>query len=208
MITELDKKFACIADGVVYWVFNSEMMPEYSEKDIQAIECDDTVKIGWIYKDSIFTSAPVIAPPELSLNDAKTRQLNKVNAACKAAILAGFEYGGYHYPFQLTDQANLTGSVVASMIPSNASNASWVTSFWSATNIAAPLARDQGWSLVDYTATQIQAVGEASIVFKLTAIKQLVGLSVLISACTDLTGITGITWDNRVALLSILSKTS
>lgn len=88
------------------------------------------------------------------LDALKADQSAKLNEACAAAIVAGFAsdaLGSAHvYPSTQVDQINLSGSVMASLLPGNA--ADWTTAFW---------CRDEAgaWDFRAHTAEEIQQVG-------------------------------------------------
>lgn len=94
--------------------------------------------------------------PLHSLSDAQALKLAELDAACAAAILAGFAADAlgqpHHYPAKLTDQSNLQASVLASLQPDL--TADWTTPVWcqDASDI---------WAYRDHTAAQIQQVGIA-----------------------------------------------
>ena len=97
-------------------------------------------------------AAPYVAPVETL---AKRRAA--LAAACAASILAGFDSPAlgapHHYPSGDTDQRNLLGSVIASVLPGV--DASWTTPFWCADSAGT-------WAFRPHTATQIQQVGQAA----------------------------------------------
>ena len=202
MITEQNKIFACIQDALVTWIFTSIQLPEYNENDIQVVECDANVQAGWTYINDVFVPPIAHLPIPVTLFSAKASRLAKLKVDCQKTILGGFEYGGWHYPFQLTDQANLTGCVVASLLPINATNPDWRTPFWSATDIGALLETDQGWGFVEYSASEIQAIGNASVTFKLTAMNQLVGLTALVVGADTNESVSVVTWIDRETILN------
>lgn len=91
-----------------------------------------------------------------TLSDFQTEQAAQVGASCAAAIVTGVTssaLGAPHtYPTKLTDQANMTASVMDSVIPANASNPNWTTQFW-----CEDAAGNWNWS--PHTAAQIQQAG-------------------------------------------------
>ena len=105
--------------------------------------------------------------PASALADAKKDKCEALRKACRRAIIAGFTsdaLGSEHtYPSDETDQANLSSSVLASMLPGNPGN--WATPF-----LCADAAGN--WDYRAHTAVQIQKVGvdgKAAILAKLTA---------------------------------------
>lgn len=102
-----------------------------------------------------------------SLADAKCDKYAELRLACRRAIIAGFTsdaLGSEHtYPSEETDQANLSSSVLASMLPGNPGN--WATPF-----LCADAAGN--WDYRAHTAVQIRKVGvdaKAAILAKLIA---------------------------------------
>ena len=105
--------------------------------------------------------------PGSALADAKKDKCDELRKACRRAIIAGFTsdaLGSEHtYPSDETDQANLSSSVLASMLPGNPND--WVTPF-----LCADAAGN--WDYRNHTAAQMRKVGvdgKAAILAKLTA---------------------------------------
>jgi hypothetical protein len=90
----------------------------------------------------------------MSLEQARADKLAELAALCAAEITAGIESGAlgekHIYPSLQTDQANLTASVVASILPGV--DDKWVTPI---------LCRNPAglWAYRDHTARQVQQVG-------------------------------------------------
>lgn len=88
------------------------------------------------------------------MNIARQLQLQILDEACAADIVSGFQSNAlgamYHYPAKMTDQANLTASVLASLLPTNPPT--WTTFFWCADKFNV-------WALRSHSAAQIQKVG-------------------------------------------------
>jgi hypothetical protein len=97
---------------------------------------------------------PVAVAPVLSLAELKAAQITTLSAACQAQIYTGFTssaLGTAHtYPAKDKDQVNLSGSVVASLLPGLPPT--WKTPFWCADSTGT-------WAFTDHTAAQIQQVG-------------------------------------------------
>lgn len=118
-----------------------------------------TVSVNGVALASAPTDLEPYTPPvpstEELLADAKTSKANEISSACAAHIISGFSssaLGAVHtYPSKATDQQNLNGSVVASLLPSNPPD--WITLFWCADSSGA-------WALREHTAPQIQQVGK------------------------------------------------
>ena len=105
--------------------------------------------------------------PSDALDKVKAAKKETLRAACRRAIIAGFTsdaLGSEHtYPSDETDQANLSSSVLASMLPGNPND--WVTPF-----LCADAAGN--WDYRNHTAAQMRKVGvdgKAAILAKLTA---------------------------------------
>jgi len=96
------------------------------------------------------------------LHERRARKADEMSQACAEAIMAGFACdalgAGYFYPAKLTDQANLTGSVLRSMYSTNGPE--WRTPFWCAD-------ADGAWEFRPHTAAQIQHVGDCAVVARL-----------------------------------------
>lgn len=88
------------------------------------------------------------------LDAQRARAVDAMSRACGNAITAGFVSSAlgavYSYPAKPTDQANLSGSVLASILP--AASSDWTTPFWCADAAGA-------WEFRAHTAAQIQQVG-------------------------------------------------
>jgi hypothetical protein len=107
------------------------------------------VEVGWSYISGAFS-----APVGPTLANLKAAQIATLSAACQAQIYAGFTssaLGTVHtYPAKDKDQVNLSGSVVASLLPGLPPT--WKTPFWCADSTGT-------WAFTDHTAAQIQQVG-------------------------------------------------
>lgn len=77
----------------------------------------------------------------------------EIDTACRLAIVGGFDcttsLGSYHYPTKATDQANLSSSVLDSVITTDPE---WTTLFWCRDNLGQ-------WSFKEHNTEQIQSVG-------------------------------------------------
>lgn len=120
-----------------------------------------------------------------TVEEAQAQQIGRLSESCRAQIVSGFASSAlgteHHYPAQPTDQINLAGSVLDSLLPGLA--ADWTTPFWC--QDAAGL-----WALVPHTATQIQQVGrdgKAAIVAAITRNESLAAQVRVIAASPDAT---------------------
>lgn len=124
-----------------------------------------------------------------NLAAAQQAQIAALSASCSAQIIGGFASSGlgssYTYPSGLTDQANLSASVLASLMPNNP--AGWTTQFLCASAAGT-------WAFVAHTAVQIQQVGEDGKTAVLNARVRLATLSAEIAAATTAAAVTAITW--------------
>jgi len=112
-----------------------------------------------------------------------------IDTACSLAIMGGFSstaLGAPHiYPTKLTDQQNLSSSVLASMYPNLPAN--WVTPFW---------CKDSSglWSWSDHTASQIQEVGSDMKAAILACMSKNATLQAKILAAVDVNAVYAISW--------------
>jgi len=113
---------------------------------LRAVNSTDDVLDGETYSETV---------PAPSIDHVRAAQIDAITTACQSAIIGGFSSSAlgaaHHYPSQLTDQQNLSASVLASLIPGLP--ADWTTLFWCA---------DQAgkWSYAEHTIAQIQQVGQ------------------------------------------------
>lgn len=116
----------------------------------EAIAAIDGIGLGCVY-DGAAWAPPADTRPLEEIRAAKVAELS---AACSGAIVGGFvspALGAPHtYPSRATDQTNLMGSVVASMLPGVGPD--WSTPFWCA-------AASGEWAFRPHSAAEIQAVG-------------------------------------------------
>jgi hypothetical protein len=125
------------------------------------------------------------------LNTAITDKIAEVDAACDAAVQGGFVSSAlgsaYTYPSKASDQANLSSSVLASLLPNLPAN--WTTLFWCYD------AKGQG-NLVAHTAAQIQQVGTDGKNWIGKCIYAKVILENKIAACQDPADVAQYSWVN------------
>ncbi|AOK15291.1 hypothetical protein WT26_04215 [Burkholderia cepacia] len=103
-----------------------------------------------------------VPPPSAAeqLASVKASTIASLNAACQAAILAGFTSPGIgmptFYPTTDTDQRNLQSSALAAAW--NAGAADWHTSLW--------CRQGDAWAYVEHTAQQVQQVNADWVTFR------------------------------------------
>ncbi|MDW3683961.1 hypothetical protein RA280_19865 [Cupriavidus sp. CV2] len=124
-----------------------------------------------------------------SLAQAKKAQMAGIDASCAAAIVAGFAssaLGAAHtYPSKMTDQQNLSASVLASIMPGLP--ADWKTPFWCADASGA-------WSYVDHTAAQIQQVGQDGKAAVLACLQKKAQFAAQVEAATTVAAVQAVVW--------------
>ena len=130
-----------------------------------------------------------LTPAPLTLQRAQTIQKALVNASCVSAMTGGFQSSAlgaaYTYPSTLTDQHNLSGSVVASLLPNLPST--WTTPFWCQDSAGT-------WAMVQHTAAQIQQVGLDEKAWIVSCQVKLAGLNAQIAAAQTVSGVQAITF--------------
>lgn len=142
------KVYAVLNNGRVQQFVDADTLPEWNENDITVVEIPDGVAVvtGDAWDGEMFV-------PFDALGDAKERKVEALRAACQAAIYAGFTssaLGTPHlYPALDKDQANLSASVLASLLPGLPQD--WATPFWCASSGV--------WAFRMHSAAQIQQVG-------------------------------------------------
>lgn len=125
--------------------------------------------------------AYAILNPSTTLAQARESKIEELSGACRTQIYAGFQssaLGAVHtYPANDKDQANLAGSVVASLLPGLPTN--WTTPFW---------CQDKSgvWAFVPHTAAQIQQVGIDGKAAIVAALEKNAILAAQVMACTTI----------------------
>lgn len=131
----------------------------------------------------------VVPKPAPTLADEQAAKLAGLSSACRAQILSGFSssaLGAAHaYPAKETDQANLSASVLASLLLGNA--AEWTTPFWCQDETGA-------WAFVPHTAAQIQQVGLDAKAAILAAMSKSETLAAQVRAATTIAAVKAIVW--------------
>jgi hypothetical protein len=127
--------------------------------------------------------------PAAQLASAKTQQSALLTALCDKAITDGFISSALGtantYPSTLTDQHNLSGSVIASLIPNLPST--WTTKFWVMDSSGA-------WTFAAHTAAQIQQAGLDGKAWVTTQQEKLESLKAKVKAATTVTAVSDIVW--------------
>lgn len=127
--------------------------------------------------------------PAAQLQAARTAQLALVTDSAAAAMTGGFQSSAlgaaYTYPSTLTDQHNLSGSVVTSLLPNLPSG--WTTPYWCQDSAGT-------WAMVQHTAAQIQQVGMDGKAWVVSCQEKLAGLYAQIEAATTVSAVQSIAW--------------
>lgn len=120
---------------------------------------------------------------------AQSARSSSIDAACKTAILDGFESAAlgaaHHYPAKSTDQQNLASSVLASLLPGLPYG--WTTPFWCVDSMGI-------WEMRPHTAAEIQQVGQDAKTAILAAMAKNDALQQQIAAATTIDQLEAITW--------------
>lgn len=183
MKAEAGKSYAIINTGRVQQFADIETLPEWNESDITVVEIPSNVAvaIGDAWDGEQFA-------PFDPLPGAKAARAAAIRGACQAAIYAGFEssaLGSPHlYPSLDKDQANLSASVLASLLPGLSPG--WTTPFWCAI--------DDVWSFWPHTAAQIQQVGMDAKAAILAHMAKNAQLAALVEAATTIAQVNEVQW--------------
>ncbi|WP_070106501.1 hypothetical protein [Burkholderia plantarii] len=144
---------------------------------------------AWYVSDGALTQTAPAASVDAQLASARAAQIAALTTACSNAITAGFSSSAlgvaHTYPSSLTDQQNLTASVLASIYPGLA--ATWTTPFWCADASGM-------WAYVEHTAAQIQQVGQDGKAAILAALTKKQTLIEQVTAATTLAAIQAVVW--------------
>ncbi len=123
-----------------------------------------------------------------TLAEARADKVSEMRAECDAKILGGFKssaLGTEHlYPAKLTDQTNLAGSILDSLIPGPTG---WTTPFWCADSAGV-------WAFRAHTAAQIQQVGRDGKAAILAAMTTNEGLRAEIMTAPNAAAVDVIAW--------------
>lgn len=167
-----------------------------TQNDLHFLEQSD-IDDGWLGKISgadvwvpiTDSDAQAILNPPITLAEAQAAQVANLSAACQAQIYAGFQssaLGAVHtYPAKDKDQTNLSGSVVASLLPGLSST--WSTPFWCED-------ASGNWSFAPHTAAQIQQVGADGKAAILAALEKNATLSAQVMAAASVAEVQAVVW--------------
>ena len=152
------------------------------------IPCTQTQAETWQTLEYVGGALQTI-PAAAQLQAAQTAQRTLITASAVAAMTGGFQSSAlgaaYTYPSTLTDQHNLSGSVVASLLPNLPST--WTTPFWCQDSAGT-------WAMVQHTAAQIQQVGLDEKAWIVSCQEKLAGLNAQIAAAQTVSGVQAITF--------------
>ena len=127
--------------------------------------------------------------PAVQLQAAQTQQRALVTSSAVTAMTGGFlssALGSAHtYPSTLTDQHNLSGSVIASLLPNLPSG--WTTSFWCMDSTGA-------WAFTPHTAPQIQQAGLDGKAWVTAQQEKLASLNAQIDAAQTVAAVQSVLW--------------
>lgn len=164
--------------------------PEGQLLEVTAEQYEQRSQPHWVSaKGVLLDAAPV---EEVTLARLKEQKTVEITEACAKAIVAGFVCDvlgkAYLYPSNTEDQLNLTGTVAASQLPQNASNADWRGPFTC-------LDPDTGvWGDQMHTAAQIQTVAGVSYDTILSLRIKRKGLLAKIAAYEDAASVQAVVW--------------
>jgi hypothetical protein len=124
-----------------------------------------------------------------TLVQAQAAQNAILSTACNTSITSGFISSAlgspYTYPSTLVDQHNLSGSVIASLIPNLSSN--WTTPFWVMDSAGT-------WSFASHTAAQIQQAGLDGKAWVTTQQEKLMLLKAQVATATTTSAVQAVVW--------------
>lgn len=121
----------------------------------------------------------------LDLGALKSEKRAEIAKSLKTAIRGGYISNGLLYPSDLTDQLNMTASVMDSLNPTNDQN--WTTQFWCADEFGT-------WEFRNLTASQIQKAGSDCRLHITKCLTKNSELKALIEAATTEEELATITW--------------
>ena len=157
-------------------------------------EIPDGYGARWSGAAWVVEAIPAVPSNEPSLTKLKADKLQELSWACEVQIVAGFKSAAlgdqYHYPAKLSDQVNLSASVLDSIVPGLPEN--WTTPFWCAVDPEVP----ETWAYRPHTAQQIQGVGRDGKASNLQALGRKATLDAQVAAATSPAELAAITWED------------
>ncbi|WYW01035.1 tail fiber protein [Pseudomonas phage vB_PpuM-Aura] len=118
-----------VVESIAMWDGISDWKPE-ANRTLQRLRDDSPVQVGWTYRSGQF-EAPLTPVEMIDVESLRENKLDIIAKACAVAITSGFVSTAlgksYTYPSKVTDQANLTASVVDSLL---SKDENWQTPFW------------------------------------------------------------------------------
>ncbi|CAJ0742439.1 MULTISPECIES: DUF4376 domain-containing protein [Ralstonia] len=116
----------------------------------------------------------------------KSAQIEKMRIACETALVAGFISSALGsartYPSQDADQRNFLNAALGA----EGQSPSWSTPLWSSD--------EEGWSLTDHTAAQVQQVNADWLAHRVAAQQKYADLIARINAATSIAEVQAIDW--------------
>lgn len=193
------KTYARIANGVV-----AEIIPPMTDANgaeipiadrfpasfvSTLVDCSSVTGIaqGWAYTPGVSGAAGEFsAPAGPTLAQAQAAQIAIIEAACSAAILAGFTSSALGasrtYGSNPTDQNNLLNAALASQGQSS----TWSASLWCANGTT--------WAYTPHTPTQVQQVNADWMTYRQTQQQKYASLIGKINAATTVAAVQAISW--------------
>jgi hypothetical protein len=128
-------------------------------------------------------------PPALSLDEVKDFKTSKIREEASETIFGSYvssALGTPHtYPNNQVTQMNLSGSVIASLLPNLPDG--WTTPFWCADSLNV-------WNFAPHTASQIQQVGIDCKAFVIANQIKIMTLLAQIADCTTVEEVISVVW--------------
>jgi hypothetical protein len=123
------------------------------------------------------------------LAQAQQAQASIINASCSSAITSGFQSSAlgetYSYPSGLTDQANLSASVLSSMYPN-------LPSDWTVLHLCAD--SEGVWAYRPHSAAQIQKVSSDGKAVIMACLTRNASLQAQINVAPDVASVQKVVW--------------
>ena len=169
---------------------------EYVPAELGCVEVDDEQyhlilsTFGWkVDYDDNLIPPPNEPTTEAALNELKTAKYLEIQLSCSKLILSGAKSNAlgdtYTYPTKDTDQANLSASVLSSLLEEHED---WTTPFWCCD-------KDSKWEYKWHSIPQIQQVGKDVKAMILEAQYKKLGYDRAIELAKTREEVNVITWD-------------